>query len=183
MMKDFYTCIVAVLWIIRWIFALFAFVCLGVIVVAAGSLLGFTAPAQAIGLGGHDLVKEVVIPGIAFVLICGVIFKLFGFFMKGVERAEKKYEAKEKEKEEEEHARLMAYQSLRHGSGYGGGAFTSAPLTSHDHNELDAVARAIEITRSYGMDWTGYDAEASGPSPDAYSPPGYDPEAYTGDIW
>lgn len=160
----------AVLLIIKWFFALFAFVGLGVIVVAAGGLLGF------IDLSGHDLVKE-VIPGIVAALVGGVMFKIFGFFVKGAWKKVEYYKAKEKQELEE----------ILKGSVGSVGRYSSSGGYSYDrkmHDELDAVGRAMEITRTHGMDWTGYDPEASVPNPDAYSsPPGYDPEAYTGDTW
>ena len=45
---------------------------------------------------------------------------------------------------------------------------TSPTLTDKDHDDLDAVQRAIDISRRYGDDWKGYDPEAPGPDPESF---------------
>ena len=65
---------------------------------------------------------------------------------------------------------LLAIQRVAENKGPAAGA---SPDRVQLHDELDAVARAHEITRTYGLDWQGYDPEAPGP----------DPESSSGDIW
>lgn len=65
---------------------------------------------------------------------------------------------------------LLAIQRVAENKGPAAGA---SPDRSQLHDELDAVARAHEITKTYGLDWQGYDPEAPGP----------DPESSSGDIW
>ena len=45
---------------------------------------------------------------------------------------------------------------------------TSPTLTDKDHDDLDAVQSALDISERYGEDWIGYDPEAPDPGPESY---------------
>ena len=54
---------------------------------------------------------------------------------------------------------------VRRLEGGGSGSYSSS---SSMHDDLDAVQRAMKITRTYGEDWKGYDPEAPGPDPESF---------------
>lgn len=103
------------------------------------------------------------------------------------EELERDRKRRQEEEEREKMITLLAIQRVgeekiraaqARAAGLAGAAVSSDRSRMHD--DLDAVARAMEITRKYGPDWKGYDAEAPGPDPESYGP---DPETYPTDIW
>ena len=90
-----------------------------------------------------------------------------------------------KAKEKEQALQQQQKTTRTYTGGYGYGGYSSGYSYNRTlHDELDAASHAIGLRETYGPDWAGYDPEAAGPNPDVYySPPGYDPEAYSGDIY
>lgn len=109
--------------------------------------------------------------------------KLFAVFVKEIKKMDPLYITKKEKEDRAKNARAPVHGAKFRGSGsfgsYGSGYGSD---WNRINDDLDALRHAGEITKTYGEDWIGYDAEAPIHDVEALGP---DPESFpdSSDIW